>query len=72
MNQENKKKDEPMKKVTEGAVEFRDNDQENIIKGAKQEDQLNKLNQGEKAARDQSGSKPVASVPNDKNKPSQT
>lgn len=70
MDNQNEKKDQPLKKVTEGTVEYRDNDRDNIIKGAKQEDQLDKLHQGEKAGKDDVGSKPVPRVPNDQNEES--
>jgi len=52
MNNENENKDQPLKKVKEGSVEYREDDSQNIIKGAKQEDQLEKLNQGEKTGTD--------------------
>lgn len=65
MNNENEKKDQPFKKVQEGSVEYREDDRENIIKGAKQEDQLEKLNQGEKANKDDSGSQPIKNIQKD-------
>ena len=63
-NDENK--DHPLKKVKEGSVEYRENEHEHIIKGAKQEDQLEKLNKGQKAAKDDVGSRPVKHVKNDR------
>lgn len=69
MNNENENKEQPLKKVMEGSVEYREDDHENIIKGAKQEDQLEKLNQGEKAATDDSGSEPVKNVQKDADQP---
>ena len=67
-NEENEK--HPLKKVKEGSVEYRENEHEHIIKGAKQEDQLDKLNKGQKAEKDDVGSRPVKHVKNDRNQPS--
>lgn len=64
-NQE--KSNQPLKKAKEGNVEYRENEHEHIIKGAKQEDQLDKLNKGQKAAKDDVGSRPVKHVKNERN-----
>jgi hypothetical protein len=60
------KKNQPLKKVKEGSVEYRENNGDNIIKGAKQEDQLDKLHKGEKARKDDVGSSPVKHVRKDR------
>ena len=62
-------KNHPLKKVKEGSVEYRDNEHKDIIKGAKQEDQLDKLNKGHKAEKDDVGSRPVKHVRTDRNDP---
>lgn len=60
MNNGNKQRPRPdIKRQNEGNAEYRSDKKEDVIKGARQEDQLEKLHKGEKAQKDDDGSRPV-------------